>query len=78
MEKRAPGHKLNQAMKHFNHLPFNSMSSCACVEFACRMEFLLSGRGTMPTVTLESPLDRDQSGVVIMNFGEVIPLLLGK
>lgn len=48
------------------------------MEFACRMEFLLSGRGTMPTVTLESPLDRDQSGVVIMNFGEVIPLLLGK
>lgn len=30
----------------------------------------MSGNGTMPTVTLESPLDRDQFGSVIMNFGE--------
>lgn len=35
-----------------------------------RMAFLLSGKGTMPTVTLESPLDRDSSGAVVMNFGE--------
>lgn len=24
----------------------------------------------MPTVTLESPLDRDKSGAVVMEFGE--------
>ena len=36
-----------------------------------RLSFLLSGKGTMPTVTLESPLDRDQSGAVLMEFGEV-------
>lgn len=30
----------------------------------------MSGNGTMPTVTLESPLERDQSGAVIMDFGE--------
>lgn len=36
-----------------------------------KLGFLLSGKGTMPTVTLESPLDRDQSGAVIMDFGEV-------
>lgn len=36
-----------------------------------RLEFLLSGKGTMPTVTLESPLDRHQSGDVVMDFGEV-------
>lgn len=48
-----------------------------------RLGFLLSGKGTMPTVTLESPLDRDQSGAVVMEFGEVsarksrrIPLVL--
>lgn len=48
-----------------------------------RLGFLLSGKGTMPTVTLESPLNRDQSGAVIMEFGEVsarksrrIPLVL--
>ncbi|CAM9155847.1 unnamed protein product [Sphacelaria rigidula] len=48
-----------------------------------RMEFLLSGKGTMPTVTLESPLERDQTGAVLMDFGEVnarksrrIPLIL--
>ena len=36
-----------------------------------RLEFLLSGKGTMPTVTLESPLERHQSGDVVMEFGEV-------
>lgn len=36
-----------------------------------RLGFLLSGKGTMPTITLESPLDRDQSGAVLMEFGEV-------
>ncbi|CAM9629632.1 unnamed protein product, partial [Ectocarpus sp. 4 AP-2014] len=36
-----------------------------------KLGFLLSGKGTMPTVTLESPLDRNQSGAVIMDFGEV-------
>lgn len=36
-----------------------------------RLGFLLSGKGTMPTVTLESPLDRDQAGAVVMEFGEV-------
>lgn len=48
-----------------------------------RLGFLLSGKGTMPTVTLESPLDRDQTGAVVMEFGEVcarksrrIPLVL--
>ena len=48
-----------------------------------RLGFLLSGKGTMPTVTLESPLDRDQSGAVVMDFGEIcarksrrIPLVL--
>ncbi|CAN0510571.1 unnamed protein product, partial [Laminaria digitata] len=34
-----------------------------------RLEFLLSGKGTMPTVTLESPLERHQSGDVVMEFG---------
>ncbi|CAN0076157.1 unnamed protein product, partial [Hapterophycus canaliculatus] len=36
-----------------------------------RLSFLLSGKGTMPTVTLESPLERDQSGAIVMDFGEV-------
>lgn len=36
-----------------------------------KLGFFLSGKGTMPTVTLESPLDRDQSGAVMMEFGEV-------
>ncbi|CAM9716989.1 unnamed protein product, partial [Choristocarpus tenellus] len=36
-----------------------------------RLEFLLAGKGTMPTVTLEKPIDRDQTGAVMMNFGEV-------
>ncbi len=48
-----------------------------------KLGFLLSGKGTMPTVTLESPLDRDQTGAVVMDFGEIcarksrrIPLVL--
>ncbi|CAM9160782.1 unnamed protein product, partial [Discosporangium mesarthrocarpum] len=36
-----------------------------------RLQFLLSGKGTMPTVTLEKPLVRDNTGAVMMDFGEV-------
>jgi hypothetical protein len=36
-----------------------------------QLEFLLGGKGTMPTVALEAPLQRDESGAVALDFGDV-------
>lgn len=54
-----------------NRIPLLLETEPPASTFLNRLEFLLSGKGTMPTVTLEAPLERDQSGAVEMDFGEV-------